>query len=110
LFGRRIPVNRRLAGKVGLFGYQVPLVVILIVVAVTMMVVTAAAIIFSRAPRHLTQTIHHEYAVSDEAFVRSMGVLLGPPLLPGNRVETLVNGDRIFPSMLQAIREAKSTI
>jgi cardiolipin synthase len=39
-----------------------------------------------------------------------MGVLLGPALVGGNQVTTLLNGDQIFPSMLQAIRGAKDTI
>ena len=39
-----------------------------------------------------------------------MGVLLGPPIVGGNRFEVLVNGDEIFPSMLAAIRSARSTI
>jgi cardiolipin synthase len=37
-------------------------------------------------------------------------VLLGPPVVAGNRYEMLVNGDRIFPSMLAAIRGARKTI
>jgi cardiolipin synthase len=37
-------------------------------------------------------------------------VLLGPPMLEGNKVEVLLNGDQIFPSMLEAIRGAKKTI
>ena len=39
-----------------------------------------------------------------------MGNLLGPAFLPGNRVTTLLNGDQVFPAMLQAIRSAKRTI
>jgi cardiolipin synthase len=39
-----------------------------------------------------------------------MGVLLGPALVDGNRAETLLNGDEIFPAMLKAIRGAKKTI
>ena len=39
-----------------------------------------------------------------------MGVLLGPPVLNGNRYRVLVNGDRIFPAMLAAIRAAKEAI
>jgi cardiolipin synthase len=50
------------------------------------------------------------YTVADPQFVRSMGVLLGPALLPGNRARALVNGDRIFPDMLEAIRGARHTI
>jgi cardiolipin synthase len=39
-----------------------------------------------------------------------MSTLLGPPLLTGNRVDTLLNGDEIFPAMLEAIRNARRTI
>jgi cardiolipin synthase len=50
------------------------------------------------------------YSVADPQFVRSMNVLLGPQLLGGNRAQALVNGERIFPDMLAAIRGARSTI
>ncbi len=50
------------------------------------------------------------YAVSDPQFLRSMGSLLGPAIVDGNRVVTLLNGDRIFPAMLEAIRSATKTI
>jgi cardiolipin synthase len=50
------------------------------------------------------------YSVADPQFVRTMSVMLGPALLPGNRTQALVNGDRIFPDMLEAIRGARSTI
>jgi cardiolipin synthase len=36
--------------------------------------------------------------------------VLGPPVVAGNRVQALQNGDEIFPSMLAAIRGAKRTI
>jgi cardiolipin synthase len=39
-----------------------------------------------------------------------MGALLGPQLVGGNRVDTLINGDQIFPAMLEAIRSARKTI
>jgi cardiolipin synthase len=39
-----------------------------------------------------------------------MGVLLGPPIIEGNKVEVLLNGDQIFPAMLKAIRGAQKTI
>ncbi len=54
--------------------------------------------------------IDHRYSVADPQFARSMGTLLGPALLEGNRIEVLRNGDEIFPSMLAAIRAARSTI
>jgi len=50
------------------------------------------------------------YAAHDEQFMRTMGSMLGSPLVPGNRVETLVNGDEIFPAMLAALNSARRTI
>jgi cardiolipin synthase len=50
------------------------------------------------------------YSSDSPAFRRSMGVLLGPAILPGNRMEVLLNGDQIFPAMLDAIRAARKSI
>jgi cardiolipin synthase A/B len=50
------------------------------------------------------------YASGDADFKRALGILLGPPLVGGNRVSTLINGDRIFPPMLEAIRGATVSI
>lgn len=54
--------------------------------------------------------LKHEYAVGDAEFVRTVGNLLGPAIKPGNRVTTLLNGDQIFPAMLDAIRHAERTV
>jgi cardiolipin synthase A/B len=40
----------------------------------------------------------------------AVGRIVRRPLVPGNKVEPLVNGDDAYPSMLAAIREARSTI
>jgi cardiolipin synthase len=50
------------------------------------------------------------YTSRDADFKRALGILLGPPLVRGNRVTTLVNGDQIFPAMLEAIRSARSNV
>jgi len=50
------------------------------------------------------------YTSKDADFKRALGILLGPPLVAGNRVTTLVNGDQIFPEMLEAIRAASVNI
>lgn len=42
--------------------------------------------------------------------IRSMGQLLGPPVIGGNRIRHLKNGQEIFPAMLRAIREAQHSI
>jgi cardiolipin synthase A/B len=47
---------------------------------------------------------------SDPDFLRTISGLYGSNLLPGNRIETLLNGDEIFPAMLDAIRAAETSI
>ncbi|MEP6823849.1 MAG: phospholipase D-like domain-containing protein [Ramlibacter sp.] len=62
-------------------------------------------------PEKKVQTeIPHLYGVDDPQFLRSMGLLIGPSILDGNKADELINGDQIFPAMLQAIRGAKKTI
>jgi cardiolipin synthase len=65
---------------------------------------------FATGEKRINERMQHSYAISEPQFLRSIGVLLGPPLIEGNRVDTLLNGNQIFPSMLQAIRAAKTTI
>ena len=60
--------------------------------------------------KRIDQRIEHRYALGSPQFFRSMGVLLGPPVVGGNRVDALQNGDEIFPAMLAAIRSARRTI
>ena len=73
-------------------------------------VVTLLAVNFSVGETQITERVTHTYSIADPQFQRSMGVLLGPPLVDGNRVDTLVNGREIFPAMLAAIRGARKTI
>jgi cardiolipin synthase len=54
--------------------------------------------------------IPHRYATRDPQFLRTMAHLLGSPVVPGNRVTALLNGDQAFPAMLEAIRSAKRSI
>jgi cardiolipin synthase len=110
VFGRTLPVGGVWARRIDLFGIRIPVAGITIVVALALVGVTVWGIVFSRAPAHITQHIEHRYGIADDEFVRSMGVLLGPPLLAGNKVDTLLNGDQIFSAMLDAIRSAKRTI
>ena len=64
----------------------------------------------SPSEKKIKRHIEPLYAVSDPQFLRSMGSLLGPAIVDGNRVTTLLNGDRIFPAMLEAIRGATKTV
>jgi len=61
-------------------------------------------------PTEKPYRVTHEYSVRDREFTNTVGSLLGPPLVDGNEVKTLVNGEQIFPAMLEAIRAAKKTI
>jgi cardiolipin synthase len=65
---------------------------------------------FTLGDKVVDRQIETLYAVSDGQFARDMNVMLGPPLVPGNKVQTLLNGDRIFPAMLEAIRAAQKSI
>ena len=109
-FGKKLALSGFFAKRVKLLGIDIPVAGIAIVAGLVLICLTVWGIVFTRAPKHITQQLEHRYQVSDPQFVRTMGVLLGPPLLEGNRAETLLNGDQIFPAMLTAIRGAKSTI
>jgi cardiolipin synthase len=60
--------------------------------------------------KRIERELTHRYAIGDAQFQRELGILLGPPILGGNRVTNLENGSEIFPAMLDAIRSARSTI
>ena len=75
---------------------------------------SAATLLISRnffvTEKKIRHPIETDYGIDDDVFTRVMGQLLGPPLLEGNRVKILQNGDEIFPAMLAGIRSAKRTI
>ena len=84
-------------------------VVAAIAIALTV-VVGLIALNFRTGEKQIEQTVARLYGTSDPQFDRAMGVLLGPPIVEGNRFDVLVNGDMIFPAMLSAIRSARETI
>ena len=75
---------------------------------------TLAAVVvglnFTNREKRVAQRIARLYSAGDPDFLRAMGVLLGPAILEGNRFEVLLNGERIFPAMLAAIRQAQKSI
>ncbi len=77
----------------------------LVAVVLTLMVAFVVRNV-SVGERHITRKLERLYSLDDPQFARSMSLLLGPPIVDGNQVQTLVNGDEIFPSMLAAIRKA----
>lgn len=58
----------------------------------------------------LRQPVESRGAVTSTAFQLSLASRTGTPFLPGNQVEPLLNGDKILPAMIDAIRRATNTV
>ncbi|HYN43844.1 MAG TPA: cardiolipin synthase [Thermoanaerobaculia bacterium] len=78
--------------------------------AIVAAVITILALNLSPGEKKIKHSIQPAFGIGDAQFQRSMGHLLGPPLIGGNMVQTLLNGDEIFPSMISAIKGAKRSI
>lgn len=83
--------------------------VVFVTVALTVFAL-AIARNFVGGERGVQRRIPHLYSVHDSAFGRAMGLALGPSIVGGNQVVALLNGDEIFPAMLEAVRNAQKTI
>src|SRR5437016_1071300 len=68
---------------------------------------TGCAMKFGKQPR---QEVASLYSAQSPEFRQAAGSLLGPNFVGGNSISTLVNGDEIFPAMLNAIRSARRSI
>lgn len=82
-------------------------------IAVTVVLTVLAVVLamnFATPEKKIDRKVVHRHAVADPQFRREMSVLLGPAIVPGNRVTAFQNGDQIFPAMLEAIRGARRTI
>ena len=78
--------------------------------AVATLSLTLVALNFITHEKKIEKQIPRLYGTDDPQFRRTMGVLLGPAIVGGNRLWTLNNGDEIFPAMLAAICAAKRSI
>ena len=82
-------------------------------IALTIVATIAAAALamnFATPEKKIEKKVEHRHGVCDPQFKREMGVLLGPGILGGNRIQAFHNGDEIFPAMLEAIRGARRNI
>jgi cardiolipin synthase len=84
--------------------------IIVLAIIIAAVVVVVLLLNLSLGDKQVDRRIQSLYTVADPQFARTMGVMLGPALLPGNRAEVLLNGAEIFPAMLAAIRAATKTI
>ncbi len=87
---------------------NMPLTIIITLVSTVFL--TVLSLNLRAGEKQIRYQLTHRFAVSDPQFLRTMGNLLGPGILGGNRVQALQNGDEIFPAMLEAIRGARETI
>jgi cardiolipin synthase len=82
----------------------------IVISVVSTLLVVFVALNLTTGEKRVKEKLEHRYSIRDAQFQRSMGLLLGPVIVPGNRFTTLLNGDEIFPSMLQAIKGAQKSI
>ena len=82
----------------------------IVMTAVVTLLCVLIALNLTMGEQYLKRPLGHHYSIRDSQFTRSMGILLGPVIVSGNRFEALLNGDEIFPSMMRAIRGARQTI
>ena len=82
-------------------------------ILITIVITTLCLIIlmnFVTAEKKIQRKLASLYDVSDPQFSRSVSALLGPAFTSGNDVQAMINGNEIFPHMLDAIKNAKNTI
>jgi cardiolipin synthase A/B len=84
--------------------------VLIVITCIATLLAGVLMLNFAPAEKKIDTQLAREYDTNDAQFRRSLGVLLGPPIVEGNKVEVLRNGDEIFPAMLGAIRSAQKTI
>lgn len=82
-------------------------ITIALIVLVVAVIGTVIALNFVSGEKKIKEAIVKRYSIDDPQFLRSMGVLLGPAIIAGNRTQTLVNGDEIFPAMLKPCAQPK---
>ncbi|MEP7206840.1 MAG: phospholipase D-like domain-containing protein [Casimicrobiaceae bacterium] len=90
--------------------HRYPTWIVAVISVVLTVLATLLVVNFLPGEKKIEQQVERLYGTSDPQFRRSLSVLLGPPVVDGNRFETLRNGDEIFPAMLAAIGAAKSSI
>jgi cardiolipin synthase A/B len=85
-----------------------------LLVALLVFVLTLAAMLFAlnftAGEKKVNQQLPRLYGSRSPQFQRAMGSLLGPGIVGGNKAVELLNGDQIFPAMLQAIQGAKHSV
>jgi len=88
---------------------QRPWAIAVISIAATIAIVLIV-VNFMTGEKRIEQRLSRMYDLDSPQYALELSNLLGPPLVDGNRVAGLYDGDEIFPPMLRAIRNAKQSI
>jgi cardiolipin synthase len=86
------------------------MLLVIVVTALGTLLLAVVAMNFVTPEKKIQRKVEHRFPINDAQFPREMSVMMGPSIVPGNRVTALQNGDEIFPAMLEAIRGAKVSI
>lgn len=93
-----------------IFSFLSPKVLLVAGAVVLTLVCVLIAVNFMSGEKKIERRIERLYSLEDPRFRNELGVLLGPAFVGGNRHTALRNGDEIFPAMLAAIRDARTSI
>ncbi|MCL5424423.1 MAG: phospholipase D-like domain-containing protein [Gammaproteobacteria bacterium] len=77
------------------------------------LVFSVGSVLFFNAtpkPKRLLEPVIVDFDTSDAVFRRSMGLILEQPIVAGNRIEPLMDGEAIYAAMLDAIDAADVSI
>ena len=86
------------------------MLLVIVVTALGTLLLTVVAMNFATPEKKVQRKVEHRFPVADPQFPREMSVMMGPSIVPGNRVAALQNGKQIFPAMVEAIRAARVSI
>ncbi len=78
--------------------------------AVSLALVALVAYLIAPQEQPPAYGLDHETTVNSAAFLPSVVGLTGRPMIDGNRVRLLNNGDAFYPAMLSAVREAAASV
>ena len=84
--------------------------IIAIAAALATLVCVFIAVNFMTGEKRIEHRLARMDSIDSPQFSVELSTLLGPPLIGGNSVTALYDGDQIFPPMLAAIRGARETI
>ena len=83
---------------------------VIVVTATASYMVSLVVRALTSREKKINYQIGHLFQVANGQFLRSVGNVLPPAALEGNKVTALTNGDEFFPAMLDAIRGARQSI